>query len=426
MQVSVGQQWSLVICPTCESQINAWEVYYDRIQRNEALATATVVEEDEDVVASVLYEMGTIKGEEEQSREGNMKYTVVCIPKEEGQSQTMILMDETDNEAEEDMLVGEGEEDGDVEQDSNRTFGYALMDDEVGAMDSVVVDNEEEDVDNDDVDQNPEGEEDETSDDDDIIEQKSEQLKNKQGRPRKKKPPTTLAYLTQRDEQDELIRQTVSLDCDVCFESYATFEELLVHYKDVHDNANGYVKCCEKTFKRRYVLLEHVKLHINPDQYACPNCQKRFSTKRHLSDHIVLHIPEEDREFQCQQCLKRYATRARLIVHQKSHNEEFSYPCPYCEKSFRQEVIMKSHIKSVHEGSNQHICEICAKVFKTKGQGARLFNSYNFVFKSIEEKNKTDNKDYCDYNINTNCQSISLQRALSSTKLSTWRRHRRG
>lgn len=206
MQVSVGQQWSLVICPTCESQINAWEVYYDRIQRNEALATATVVEEDEDVVASVLFEMGTIKGEEEQSREGNMKYTVVCIPKEEGQSQTMILMDETDNEAEEDVLVGEGEEDGDVEQDSNRTFGYALMDDEVGAMDSVVAEDEE-DVDNDDVDQNPEGEEDETSDDDDIIEQKSEQLKNKQGRPRKKKPPTTLAYLTQRDEQDELIRQ---------------------------------------------------------------------------------------------------------------------------------------------------------------------------------------------------------------------------
>lgn len=333
------------------SQINTWEAYYDLVRKNEEKLQSQRVEQD--LGPTVLYEMDTIKGEDDQSEEATMeKYTVVCIPKLEGEAELI----------EEELLLEEEEQE--LEEDLNRDDNYLVL--EMGDDEDDVtgeVGEEEEEEDRGDMDE-------ELNETDEIIELdlRPKPRKNKLGRPRKEKPPTTLEYLTQRDEQDELIRQTVSMDCDICFQTSATFEELLTHYKDVHGNSQGYVKCCEKTFKRRYVLLEHVKLHLNPDTYACPKCQKRFSTKRHLTDHVMLHIPEEQRQFQCEKCLKRYATSARLLVHMKTHNEELSYHCLYCEKSFRQEVIMKNHVKSVHEGSNQHICEICAKVFKTKGE----------------------------------------------------------
>lgn len=341
------------ICPPCVSKINTWEAYYEHVRKNEASLRAIKGDETD---SGMLYQVETfaIQSTDDQVPGNTMdKYTLVCVPK----------LEELQNLNSESLIEEEI-----LEEDSVRNQGSEFVVSDFGDDDD-----DEETI------QGEESQEEEMGEDEIIEEEEERPTRPKQksenkpshsrGRPKKdKKPHPTLDYLTTRDSQDELIRQTLSLDCDICFETAGTFEELLGHYREIHKVAQGYVKCCEKTFKRRYVLLEHVKLHLNPDQYACPKCQKRFSTKRHLSDHVLLHIPEEERQFQCETCQKRYATAARLQVHMRSHNEDLSFECLYCEKSFRQEVILKNHIKSVHEGSNQHICEICAKVFKTKGK----------------------------------------------------------
>lgn len=224
----------------------------------------------------------------------------------------------------------------------------------------------------------------------------------------------------QRDAEDELIRQTLSLNCDICPNTSATFEERLVHYKDMHSDAHGYVKCCGKEFKKRTLLLDHAKLHINPDEYACPQCKKRFTSQIYLADHVVTHLPKEERPFQCEQCHKRYPTRHRLVYHQKtSHNEDLNVPCPLCDKSYRTDAFLKNHIKRVHEMADQHICEICARVFKTKGG----FSPVN-VFLELKGENKQFGKnDCCDCVLKCNVLTFSLQWASSSISWSTWRRH---
>lgn len=345
MQVTTGDPWSPVICANCVSTVNSWETYYHTVRTNESK-----------LQESQAHLYGMLQTEKPAD---DHNYEVLCMPKlEELPNLTSdVLIEEI---VEEDVA-------GDQEQSREEEEQYMVMeagDDDDG--DTVVGEEEEEEgVDAEEVITEVDTGEQETARPNKF----KAKTDSKRGRPKRAtKPPTTLEYLTTRDEQDELIRQTLALDCDICFERSDTFEELLAHFKDVHDIGRGYVMCCQKTFKRRYVLLEHVKVHVNPDQYACPECHKRFSTKRHLNDHIVLHIPEEEREYQCEKCLKRYATSSRLTIHMRSHNEESNYQCCYCEKTFRQEAILKNHVKSVHEGSNQHICEICAKVFKTKGE----------------------------------------------------------
>lgn len=136
----------------------------------------------------------------------------------------------------------------------------------------------------------------------------------------------------QKEVDDQLIRETINLQCNDCNHIPYTFEDLLVHYRAAHKKV-GVLNCCDKQFKRRFKLLEHVRLHINPDEFACTLCKKQFNSKYYLNDHMAIHIPEDQREFQCDKCLKRYPTKARLLTHIKSHNEELNFKCHHCDKA---------------------------------------------------------------------------------------------
>lgn len=343
------------------NNINNWESYYDHVRGNEVKLQALKAAAAETNPGGVIYGVDTICIKGEDGQEGGdstmEKYTVMCVPD----------VDELQNLNQSEAYLEEIVEEQQVVDEEYVSMEQSSL----GPEDADADDPEEQGVVEEDGDTTADAEEDESIEEPKPKETEKPPERIPRTRQKEKKPQLTAAvdYLGTREEQDELIRDTVSLDCDVCFlTSHATFEDLLEHYKDAHDNAKGYVKCCQKTFKRRYVLLEHVRLHLNPNQYACPTCHKRFSTKRHLADHEVLHIPEEERRFECDKCHRKYATSGRLTVHMRSHNEENSFPCYYCPKGFRQEQILKNHIRAVHESCNQHICEICAKVFKTKGE----------------------------------------------------------
>lgn len=68
----------------------------------------------------------------------------------------------------------------------------------------------------------------------------------------------------QREQDNELIRQTVSLSCTDCGQNYDTLEDLLLHYRHVHKKDAALI-CCDREFRARNKLLNHVKLHIRPN-----------------------------------------------------------------------------------------------------------------------------------------------------------------
>jgi len=67
----------------------------------------------------------------------------------------------------------------------------------------------------------------------------------------------------------------------------------------------------------------------------------------------------------CQICKKTFASLRYLKLHQKVH--EIEHKCKYCEKIFRQNCLMLTHIRNFHENLGSYKCDVCKVGFNTKG-----------------------------------------------------------
>lgn len=128
---------------------------------------------------------------------------------------------------------------------------------------------------------------------------------------RKKESPKTkkinsdsLATLTaKRAEENALISSTITMSCEECENTFDTFEDLSSHYRETHD-CEGFVHCCSTKFTKRWRLMDHISLHLDPNAFCCEVCQRQCPGKRSLRIHMESHVPDEERRFQCEKCLK--------------------------------------------------------------------------------------------------------------------------
>ena len=90
-------------------------------------------------------------------------------------------------------------------------------------------------------------------------------------------------------EDDKRIRSTACMFCDLCSAPLENLREAKTHYKKYH-NTDGYIMCCERKFKQRCRLLEHVNTHFNYS-YGCEICGKSFFSKSYLVKHLACHDP---------------------------------------------------------------------------------------------------------------------------------------
>lgn len=74
---------------------------------------------------------------------------------------------------------------------------------------------------------------------------------------------------------------------------------------------------CEKVFKRKEHLAQHVKLHLGLRPFKCEqsNCNKAFSRKEHLLRHCVSHTGKK--QFDCDICHKLFSRKDNLNKHKK-------------------------------------------------------------------------------------------------------------
>jgi hypothetical protein len=86
---------------------------------------------------------------------------------------------------------------------------------------------------------------------------------------------------------DQRIKETARMYCDVCHESVESLRDAKAHYKAAH-GTEGYLICCDRRFKQRCRLVEHVNTHYNYS-YACPICAKCFDSKSYLTKHLACH-----------------------------------------------------------------------------------------------------------------------------------------
>ena len=72
--------------------------------------------------------------------------------------------------------------------------------------------------------------------------------------------------------------------------------------------------------------------------------------------------------FQCNACKVRFSCKASLQRHIRTHTGEKPFPCPHCDLTFRQPVILKSHIVRKHGAKGipkdkVQKCTVCRQIF---------------------------------------------------------------
>ena len=139
---------------------------------------------------------------------------------------------------------------------------------------------------------------------------------------------------------------TVHPQCELC----------LFEVKKLND-ANFWGKVCSicgKKFESERLKLVHIKKH-DVQREICELCDETFCSKFNFRRHLVEHH--------------------NVFLHANNgpydgteDDEHYKFTCNYCQKDFKYERNVVSHIEKVHFGKDECECNIC---------GAKLTRKYN-------------------------------------------------
>nr|XP_031546259.1 zinc finger protein ZFAT isoform X1 [Vicugna pacos] len=114
----------------------------------------------------------------------------------------------------------------------------------------------------------------------------------------------------------------------------------------------GDLECeyCGKLFWYQVHFDMHVRTHTREHLYYCSQCHYSSITKNCLKRHVIqkhsnilLKCPTDGCDYSTPD---KYKLQAHLKVH--TELDKRSYSCPVCEKSFSEDRLIKSHIKTNH------------------------------------------------------------------------------
>lgn len=166
---------------------------------------------------------------------------------------------------------------------------------------------------------------------------------------------------------------------------------------------------CGQKFGCFLLRAKHVA-NDHGNKYNCNQCPYVAKGGQKLTQHKKIH----NKTILCETCKKLFPTKDGLKFHQEKlkHGRFFNVPnvnCHICQKSFLSTILLKIHLKKVHEHSNAH-CDYCSKVFKNKDSlKCHIFNhlkmpcticgkQYNkFRISAHYREHREGNKFECDF-----------------------------
>ncbi|XP_051155292.1 zinc finger protein 271-like [Leptopilina boulardi] len=164
--------------------------------------------------------------------------------------------------------------------------------------------------------------------------------------------------------------------CVHCKHESETIYDLYLHKKGVHSlysrvNLKYVCEMCGRFFSSSWEWDVHKTRRCrNRDGNKCKYCEATFSTSHKLKKHLRKHKQEmlsdpTAKIFKCVSCPKIFVDEEFYQKHRNVHDPECwnNFKCEICSRSFRDNVRLREHMKSIHEGVKPHACDMCGKSF---------------------------------------------------------------
>lgn len=176
----------------------------------------------------------------------------------------------------------------------------------------------------------------------------------------------------QKKQEEDFILSVMPLTCPMCdslspdFDSFKAFAD---HFKTVHETTNWYIFCnlCRNQFRRPGHLYKHLKVHGDRNTIKCSICDKSFASNKSLAEHKKTHLPDDQKKFECEHCHRRFPNGSALAYHLENHIpvEQFQFECSQCGSTWPSKSRLNAHIHKVHSGQ-AFVCEICAQSYTAR------------------------------------------------------------
>ena len=146
-----------------------------------------------------------------------------------------------------------------------------------------------------------------------------------------------------------------------------------------------YFDGCNKRFKRKFTLNEHIKTHTGVRPYPCthPGCDSKFSTSGNLKRHQFTHSGERPFECPMDLCEKAFSTKEKLKRHMVTHAGLRLHGCKVkgCGKQFTTSGNLARHVKNFHTSKDtQSDFESTTKLYNTTISVDELLQESETIF----------------------------------------------
>lgn len=143
----------------------------------------------------------------------------------------------------------------------------------------------------------------------------------------------------------EMISSTLCEQCGKVIQN----SKMSAHRLEHQGKKPEMIECHLCGAKLRCDLNRHIEaMHSNSDEkHVCHVCGKESSNFYALRKHI-LYNHQMERKFECTICDKKFKQRYNLKEHMAVHTGESLYNCPHCEWRFKSSANMHTHIKRRH------------------------------------------------------------------------------
>ena len=155
------------------------------------------------------------------------------------------------------------------------------------------------------------------------------------------------------DQEDELFF------CDCCGNTFSSKSKLDYHKKiETAKKANNSFQCtdCSKKFFLKEQLIQHKKVHDRYNNPECPKCEKRFSRSHVLERHLMT---QHNIYHTYPQCSKTFLKKSVYNEHMKIHSNNKPHNCCMCTKSFSLQANLRKH--EVEHSKEEKQCKTCDK-----------------------------------------------------------------